>query len=83
MTDPRLVAMIPVVCAVAKTKGWVMPYPDLLSALQSQTRNRVLIGDSVPADEARVFAQAPTSSKNPATLSYAPDGLWVEVTIVF
>lgn len=83
MTDPRLVAMIPVVGTVAKTKGWVMPYPDLLSALQSQTRNRVLIGDSVPADEAKVFAQAPTSSKNPATLSYAPDGLWVEVTIVF
>jgi hypothetical protein len=83
MTDPRLVAMIPVVADVAKTKGWVMPYPDLLSALQSKTRNRVLIGDSVPADEAKVFAQAPTSSKNPATLSYAPDGLWVEVAISF
>jgi beta-lactamase superfamily II metal-dependent hydrolase len=83
MNDPRLVAMIPVVGAVAKTKGWVMPYPDLLSALQRKTRNRVLIGDSVTADEAKLFAQTPTSSKNPATLSYAPDGLWVEVAISF
>jgi beta-lactamase superfamily II metal-dependent hydrolase len=83
MSDPRLVAMIPVVGAVAKTKGWVMPYPDLLTALQRQTRNRVLIGDSVTADEAKLFAQAPTSSKNPAALSYHPNGLWVEVTISF
>ncbi|MDB6145054.1 MAG: hypothetical protein JWP80_4098 [Pseudomonas sp.] len=83
MNDPRLVAMIPVVNAVAKTKGWVMPYPDLLTALQNKTHNRVLIGDSVPADEAKVFALTPTSIKNPASLSYADDGLWVQVLISF
>ncbi|WP_313513712.1 MBL fold metallo-hydrolase [Pseudomonas sp.] len=81
MTDSRLVAMIPVVTAVAEGKGWQMPYPELLTALQTRTRRRVLIGDSDPAREAEIFAQNPTSSRNPAQLEYAADGLWVELGI--
>ncbi|MCQ4270012.1 MBL fold metallo-hydrolase [Pseudomonas kuykendallii] len=81
MTDSRLVAMIPVVAAVAEGKGWQMPYPELLTALQARTQRRVLVGDSDPEREAGIFAQNPTSSRAPAELSYAQDGLWVELGI--
>lgn len=46
MTDPGLVAMIPVVSAVSDTKkGWHMPYVPLLEQLVARTQGRVLRGD--------------------------------------
>ncbi|TBN49201.1 MBL fold metallo-hydrolase [Pseudomonas sp. BGI-2] len=83
MHDPRLVAMIPVDADVAKGKDWKMPYPDLLSALQQRTRQRVVSGDGQPASEIQAFNDSPTDPNNPASLSYAPDELWVELLIPY
>ncbi|MFP3681205.1 hypothetical protein SB725_29365 [Pseudomonas sp. SIMBA_041] len=83
MTDPRLVAMIPLVTKVAEGNDWNMPYPDLYSALNTSTKNRVLIGDSDIATETATFMRIPTAAKNPAVLAYHPTGLWVEVKITF
>ena len=83
MNDSRLVAMIPVVADVAKGNDWNMPYPDLLSALQQRTRQRIVSGDGNPASEIKAFANSPTDPANPVTLSYAPDELWVELLIPY
>lgn len=83
MTDPRLVAMIPLVRAAAEQNGWNMPYPELYAALKARTRQHVVIGDSVIAEEQATFNREPTDTRNPAMLSYGPDGLWVEVRISF
>ena len=89
MTDPRLVAMIPVVREVAKKqgrkggKGWQMPFPSLFERLKEKTKGRVLMGDGVEAEERAAFAANPTDPVSPAALEYAPgpDPLWVQVTI--
>ncbi|MGE8064804.1 hypothetical protein [Pseudomonas sp. NPDC089569] len=83
MTDDRLVAMIPLVTAVAEGNDWCMPYPDLYAALKKQTQNRVVIGDSVIADESAAFMKKPTAEQNPAVLDYHSQGLWVEIKISF
>lgn len=84
MRDPRLVAMIPVVSEVADSNKWNMPYPELLEALKERTRQRILKGDGVPADEKKIFSTFPTDPNNPATLTYEPgEGLWVELLIPF
>jgi len=83
MHDTRLVAMIPVVADVARNNKWNMPYPDLLTALQKRTRERVISGDGQPAAELKAFSASPTDPNNPASLSYAPDELWVELLIPY
>jgi beta-lactamase superfamily II metal-dependent hydrolase len=83
MHDPRLVAMIPVDADVAKGKDWKMPYPDLLSALQERTRQRVVSGDGTPANEIKAFNDSPTDPDHPVSLSYGADDLWVEVSIPY
>ncbi|WP_433766611.1 MBL fold metallo-hydrolase [Pseudomonas putida] len=83
MHDTRLVAMIPVVAEVAKGNKWNMPYPDLLSALQKRTRERIVSGDGQPATELKAFKAAPTDPDKPAILSYAADELWVELLISY
>lgn len=83
MHDPRLVAMIPVDADVAKGKDWKMPYPDLLSALQERTRQRVVSGDGTPANEIKAFNDSPTDPDHPVSLSYGTDDLWVEVSIPY
>lgn len=83
MTDDRLVAMIPVVAAVAQGNDWNMPYPDLYQALKDRTHDRVLIGDSDIAAETATFMRTPTAANNRAVLAYHPTGLWVEVKITF
>ncbi|MFC5696189.1 MBL fold metallo-hydrolase [Pseudomonas sp. GCM10022186] len=80
MTDPRLVAMIPVVAEVARSNEWNMPYPDLLGALQERTRQRILAGDGNPEEEEKAFRNAPI---DPVDLAYGPDALWVELRIPF
>lgn len=55
MTDPGLVAMIPVVSAVSDTKkGWHMPYVPLLERLVAKTGGRVLRGDCALGDGLKV-----------------------------
>lgn len=83
MTDPRLVAMIPVVAEVARSNEWNMPYPDLLGALQERTRRRIVSGDGNPLMEEESFRRAPTDPNNPVDLTYGPDALWVELRIPF
>lgn len=83
MHDPRLVAMIPVDADIAKGKDWKMPYPDLLSALQQRTKQRVVSGDGQPAVELKAFSDSPTDPSHPVGLSYAPDNLWVELSIPY
>lgn len=87
MTDPRLVAAIPVVEAVAEVqgkgriepgKGWKMPYGALHKALIARTQGRIVRGDGDPAAEAKVFAQNPTDTRRP--VSVAHHDLWVELT---
>jgi hypothetical protein len=83
MTDPRLIAMIPVVSKVAEKHDWKMPYPDLYAALKARTHGRVIVGDSDPDAEAHAFALEPTSQTRPATISHDADQRWVEVVIHF
>lgn len=83
MTDPRLIAAIPVVGEVAKLKDWQMPYPDLYQALLTQTNGRVLRGDGDPKAEQAAFAKAPTAGPRTADLRYGQDNRWVEVEIFF
>lgn len=87
MTHPDLVALIPVVEAVAREQssssnpdGWAMPYDPLYSRLKTRTRSRILRGDGEPKVEAAAFADAPQRFD----LSYADKTkvpLWVELTL--
>jgi beta-lactamase superfamily II metal-dependent hydrolase len=83
MTDPRLIAMIPVVTQVAQDNDWNMPYPELYEALKRKTSDRVIIGDSDIPTESATFKANPTAMNNCADLSYHPAGLWVEVRISY
>lgn len=83
MTDERLIAMIPVVEAVAQQQGqgWKMPYPELEERLLQKTGDRVIRGDDTRIGrEVAAFANWPH-----ARLLYAnapqPGGQWVEITI--
>lgn len=83
MTSERLIAMIPVVEAVAKQQGqgWRMPFPELEERLLKKTGDRVLRGDDTWIQrEVAAFEGWPH-----AGLAYAdksrPGGLWVEITI--
>ena len=71
MTDPGLVAMIPLVeeYAHAQGSGWAMPYPPLLTRLLAKTSNRVLRGDC----KAGWDLKAPINT-DPAFLAAATDG---------
>lgn len=83
MTHPELTAAIPVVEAVARIqgpgkktpgKGWHMPYEPMYEDLKHRTKGRIVRGDGDPAMEAKAF------ENGPATVAYADDGLWVELT---
>lgn len=82
MTDKRLCAAIPVVEAIAKTRGegWNMPHPPLYAELIERADGRVVRGDGDPALEAAAFKSASWSPK-PAQVEHARNGLWVAVTI--
>jgi hypothetical protein len=86
MLSPDLVAMIPVVEAVAKEQktknnpdGWAMPYGDLYKRLKEKTRERIVRGDGDPAIEAQAF----TAAGGRFALAYhaADQPLWAEVTL--
>lgn len=81
MTDKRLIALIPVVAAVAaeQGKGWKMPYPELEERLLEKTGRRVLRGDDDNLDREKAAFE-----NSHAHLEYEKEGgggLWVEVTI--
>lgn len=90
MTDPRLVAAIPVVEAVAAVQGkgrsapnmgWKMPYPALYAALGERTRDRIVRGDGDAAAERKAFGASPTDDRRPVKIAHAErDDLWVELT---
>ncbi|PWR21007.1 MBL fold metallo-hydrolase [Zavarzinia compransoris] len=79
MTDPRLVAAIPVVEEIAKGKGknWNMPYPHLYQRLREKTRDRVVRGDGDRQAEAAAFAAV----GDPGAARYQSTELWVEITV--
>lgn len=88
MNSPHLVAMIPVVEAVAREQktrsnpdGWAMPYRDLRTRLAQRTQGRILTGDGTPSNEAAAFA----ATDAPFTLLFDPQDtakpLWVELSI--
>ncbi|WP_435609344.1 MBL fold metallo-hydrolase [Pseudomonas knackmussii] len=83
MTSPRLVAMLPLVEAVAQQNEWQMPYPDLFQALQQRTEGRIVSGDGDPAREKAAFAAQPSDERYPAQVAHDPNGLWVEVSIPY
>ena len=84
MTSPHLVAMIPVVEAVAGEQtsksnpdGWAMPYAELNTRLRQRTRERILRGDGDPAAERAAFEAV--RSLFDLTYDRATPPLWVEV----
>ncbi|MGY2733941.1 hypothetical protein [Sphingomonas sp. UYP23] len=87
MTSPDLVAMMPVVEAVAKEQvtknnpdGWAMPYGDLYTRLQEKTSKRIVRGDGVRTEEEAAFA----TPGGRFALTYSDDGpnpLWAELTM--
>lgn len=88
MTNPDLVAMIPVVESVAKEQvtrsnkdGWEMPYGKLYDSLKAKTSGRILRGDGIPADEMSNWKAA--GSRFDLDYDKAPDPLWVEVETGF
>lgn len=83
MTSPELVAMIPVVEAVAREQkttsnpdGWDMPYDKLDKRLKERTGGRIVQGDGDPDAEQRAFA----ASRFELSYGPQPDPLWVELT---
>ena len=84
MTSPDLVAMIPVVEAVAaeqKSKtnpqGWSMPFPNLYASLKLKTKGRIVRGDGDMQAETQAF------DGSPAALRYGGGqgaDLWAELT---
>ncbi|RUU97536.1 hypothetical protein LRP31_09240 [Mesorhizobium mediterraneum] len=87
MVDPRLVAAIPVVEAVAAIQGkgraepgsgWRMPFEELYKALQEKTKGRIVQGDGNPTVEKRAFRNNPTSAKRPVKIEHSD--LFVEMT---
>lgn len=81
MTDPRLIAMIPVDADVAKAqgKGWLMPYEPLYDDLCVITGGCVLRGDGDFKKEEHGFRSRIFPSAIP--MEYASDQRWVQVTI--
>lgn len=87
MISPDLVAMMPVVEAVAKEQvtknnknGWAMPYGDLYARLKDKTAKRIVRGDGARGDEEAAFA----ANKGRFTLTYSDDSanpLWAELTM--
>lgn len=78
MTDPDLVAMIPVVEEVAQRRRWRMPAANLYARLLEKTQGRVLRGDQ-PAPFARFTAPGPDASRvREASGDGALGALWVE-----
>ncbi|MBB3695197.1 hypothetical protein [Sphingomonas sp. BK580] len=84
MTSMDLVAMIPVVEAVAREQktssnpdGWAMPYDKLFTRLKTKTANRIIKGDGDIADEKAAFASSIFE------LDYAQGGdpLWARLTL--
>jgi len=86
MVSPDLVAMIPVVEAVAKEQktknnsdGWAMPYGDLYKRLKEKTRERIVRGDGDPTSEAKAFAAA--GGRFALTYHASDQPLWAEVKL--
>ena len=84
--SPDLVAMIPVVEAVAKEQktknnpdGWAMPYGDLYARLKEKTRSRIIRGDGDVAAEQAAFEAA----GGRFAARYADDDtpLWAELSL--
>jgi hypothetical protein len=85
MTSPHLVAMIPVVKAVAREQanehnkdGWAMPFGHLFDRLKEKTRDRIVLGDGAPDEEGATFG--PDSLFQP-TYADGSEPLWVELTM--
>jgi len=83
MTDPRLVAMIPVVEEVARKqgrKGWNMPFPELKHALLERTKGRLLRGDAPKGRDAdgSVLTEDEDFLER---VTEGPDGLWLEYRV--
>ena len=90
MTDERLVAMIPVVKAIADTKkGWHMPYDHLLDRLVEKTQGRVLRGDAKvgeglgqhPIDPGEDFKGKVKTRKATNPVAQVEDEFWVEYEV--
>jgi len=86
MTSPHLVAMIPVVRAVAREQttehnktGWEMPFGHLFDRLKEKTRERIVLGDGDPDEEKAAFAAA--DSLFEPTYAAGAEPLWVELTM--
>ncbi len=86
MTNPHLVALIPVVEEVAKEQknssnphGWAMPYDDLYTRLMTKTAGRIVRGDGDLAAEQAAFGNSIF------TLDYSKDSdvapTWVSLTL--
>ncbi|MER9566575.1 MBL fold metallo-hydrolase [Mesorhizobium sp. M0571] len=89
MKDPRLVAAIPVVEAVAAVqgkgrtkpgKGWQMPFGELYKTLNEKTKGRIMQGDGDPETERQAFIDNPTGDI-PVVIEH--DDLFAELTFAF
>lgn len=79
MTSPELVAMIPVELAMARRKGWEMPFPSLLQRLLEKTAGRVLLAD--PASSPAKPPEVPGQEWAKFTGAIAASALSVEYTV--
>lgn len=87
MLSPDLVAMIPVVEAVAREQqtrnnpdGWAMPYGDLYTRLQEKTRRRIIRGDGDVTTERAAF-QAAGGRFVPRYADAGAAPLWAELSL--
>lgn len=88
MTSPHLVAMVPVVEAVAgeqKTRhnptGWAMPFGPLDQRLKELTKGRILKGAGPRTADEEAFAKAPSLLRLKHGGGGGADPLWVEVSL--
>ncbi|MHB8069672.1 MAG: hypothetical protein ACYDIC_17400 [Desulfobaccales bacterium] len=80
MTNPHLVAMLPVDQEQAASKHWIMPEAMLYQELLKQTQGRVLRLDrEMPEKPAEVAAEE--WSQFAQRVEFDPKGLWIEYTI--
>jgi hypothetical protein len=85
MSDPGLVAMLPVdeeQAATRGTMGWSMPFPPLEERLRQKTRGRIVRSDTgVPARSPSMSPAEWRSFQAGIAVDPGPDKLWIQYTV--
>lgn len=82
MTHQDLMAIVPVNKAMAKKKGWNMPFPPLYQRLQEKTRGRVLLADAAePLPESSQLTGLTTTERNRFKATVSASALFIDITL--